>query len=105
MLNRSLPASLALRETEDAAEELAATASTIGPTVAVPLGVDEAATTRVLAVTGAAARNWAVVARREAALRERLSALAPLVVTVPNLDAEIGDLDGVHLIALHLAAP
>jgi anion-transporting ArsA/GET3 family ATPase len=104
VLNRALPASLALNETEVAAADLAATAPQVAGEVAASLGLDAAATERVLAATGSAARDWAVVARREAAVRDRLATIAPLVVTIPNFDDEVSDLQGLLALSAHLGA-
>ncbi|HEY8081746.1 MAG TPA: ArsA-related P-loop ATPase [Acidimicrobiales bacterium] len=104
VLNRALPASLALNETEVAAADLAATAPQVAGEVAASLGLDAAAAERVLAATGSAARDWAVVARREAAVRDRLATIAPLVVTIPNFDDEVSDLQGLLALSAHLGA-
>jgi len=95
ILNRALPATLALHETEVAAAELCAHVAAIGEAVAGSLGLEAAASERVLAATAASSAQWAVVARREAAARDRVADAAPLVVTVPSLDDEVGDLGGI----------
>jgi anion-transporting ArsA/GET3 family ATPase len=105
VLNRALPSSLARRATEAAADELAASASSLGPQVAAAAGTDEAATERVLTAAASAARHWSVVARREAAASDRVRAIAPLVVTVPALDQEIGTLEGIITLAGILGEP
>ncbi len=95
VLNRALPASLSAPSTEAAAEALAADADGIAKTAARELDLDEEVVARVLRVAATSAREWSVVARREAAARERMSSAAPLVVTVPSLDGEVGDLEGI----------
>ena len=95
VLNRALPATLAHHETELAAAELASSAAAIAAEVAPSLGLDGAVTERVLAAAAASSAEWAVVARREAAARDRVASAAPLVVTVPSLDDEVGDLSGI----------
>jgi len=105
VLNRALPESLAHHETELAAAELAADAAPIAAVTAEALGVDPAATQRVLAQTASSSAQWAVVARREAAARDRVSTAAPLVVTVPSLDDEVGDLSGILALGRALGAP
>ncbi|HEV3329193.1 MAG TPA: ArsA-related P-loop ATPase [Acidimicrobiales bacterium] len=95
VLNRALPASLSAPSTEAAAEALATDADGIAKTAARELDLDEEVVARVLRVAATSAREWSVVARREAAARERMSSAAPLVVTVPSLDGEVGDLEGI----------
>jgi anion-transporting ArsA/GET3 family ATPase len=95
VLNRALPASLSGPATEAAAEALAADADGIAKVAARELDLDEEAAARVLRVAATSAREWSVVARREAAARERMASAAPLVVTVPSLDGEVGDLEGI----------
>jgi anion-transporting ArsA/GET3 family ATPase len=95
VLNRALPASLSAPATEAAAEALAADADGIAKVAARELDLDEEAAARVLRVAATSAREWSVVARREAAARERMASAAPLVVTVPSLDGEVGDLEGI----------
>jgi anion-transporting ArsA/GET3 family ATPase len=95
VLNRALPASLSAPSTEAASEVLAADADGIAKTAARELDLDEEVVARVLGVAATSAREWSVVARREAAARERMSSAAPLVVTVPSLDGEVGDLEGI----------
>ena len=58
------------------------------------LGADEAQLTRVLAEVGENFRNFAVVARREAAQRHELEGRAEVVVSAPEFDADIHDLSG-----------
>jgi anion-transporting ArsA/GET3 family ATPase len=61
---------------------------------AAALGADEAQLTRVLAEVGENFRNFAVVARREAAQRHELEGRAEVVVSAPEFDADIHDLSG-----------
>ncbi len=58
------------------------------------LGTDEAQLGRVLAEVGENFRNFAVVARREAAQRHELEVRSEVVATVPEFDADIHDLPG-----------
>jgi anion-transporting ArsA/GET3 family ATPase len=95
VLNRALPPSLSLPATEAAAEALAADVDGIAKVAAPALDLDLDATARVLRIVATSAREWSVVARREAAARERMASAAPLVVTVPSLDGEVGDLEGI----------
>jgi anion-transporting ArsA/GET3 family ATPase len=95
LLNRALPPSLSLPATEGAAEALAADADGIAKVTSRALDLDPEAAARVLRTAAGAAREWSVVARREAAARERMASAAPLVVTVPSLDGEVDDLEGI----------
>jgi anion-transporting ArsA/GET3 family ATPase len=95
VLNRVLPASLSLPATEAAADALAIEADEVAKVAARALDVDAEVAARVLRSAASSAREWSVVARREAAARERMTSAAPLVVTVPSLDGEVGDLEGI----------
>jgi anion-transporting ArsA/GET3 family ATPase len=99
VLNRVLPDLLAAPETELAAEALASEAAEVAPGAASSVGASDEAVERVLRVVAASARLWAVVARREVAARDEVARAAPLVVVVPSLDEEIGDLVGIRAIA------
>ncbi|HLK46313.1 MAG TPA: ArsA-related P-loop ATPase [Acidimicrobiales bacterium] len=103
VLNRALPPSLSELATEAAADELVASADVVGAAAAAATGLDVTTTTRVLAAAAASARQWSVVARREAVARDRVAGAAPLVATVPSLDEEIGDLQGIRAVAAVLA--
>jgi len=105
VLNRALPESLAHHDTELAAAELAAQVAQVASETAAVLGADPAATERVLAQTASSSAQWSVVARREAAARDRVATAAPLVVTVPSLDDEVGDLSGILALGRVLGAP
>jgi anion-transporting ArsA/GET3 family ATPase len=104
VLNRVLPDLLAAPETEGAAEELASDAAALAAPTATAIDASDEAVERVLRVVAASARQWAVVARREAAARDEVARAAPLVVVVPGLDEEIGDLEGIRAIAGLLGA-
>jgi hypothetical protein len=68
------------------------------------LDLDPEFVARVLRTAASSTREWAVVARREAAARERMGSAAPLVVTVPSLDGEVGDLEGILALSFILGA-
>jgi anion-transporting ArsA/GET3 family ATPase len=96
VLNRVLPDYLL----DDAAE---ARAARLGDDAAELARIDgfaalletsEAQLTRVLAEVGENFRNFAVVARREAAARHELEGRCDVVATVPEFDADIHDLPG-----------
>jgi len=74
--------------------------------VFVPTGVDDLAdaarTARVLRTIAASFRNFAVIAQREAELRAELARLPDLVVTIPELEGDITDLEGLAAIGRYL---
>ena len=105
VLNRALPASLAEPATEAAADALAGDMAAFAKASATELGLDEATCERVLRTAASSGRAWSVVARREAAARERVARDARLVVTVPSLDGEVGDLEGILTLAGVLGSP
>jgi anion-transporting ArsA/GET3 family ATPase len=99
VLNRALPASLSRESTEASADELGRDTASFAATVASELDLDTDTAVRVLSVAASATREWAVVARREAAARDRVAGTAPVVVTVPSLDEEVGTLSGILVLA------
>jgi anion-transporting ArsA/GET3 family ATPase len=105
VLNRALPESLAQQRTELAAAELAASATEMAQATASAMGTDAVATERVLAAIAQSSAQWSVVARREAAARDRVADASPLVVTVPSLDDEVGDLAGIVTLGRILGSP
>jgi anion-transporting ArsA/GET3 family ATPase len=105
VLNRALPDVLSSSVTESAAEELGRTAAEIAVDAASAIVEADDAVERVLRVAAASASQWAVVARREAAARDRVATVGPLVVTVPSLEIEVGDLSSIRALADVLGAP
>ena len=99
VLNRALPPTLSLAATEVASDELGRDTASFATAAADELGLDVATAERVLGVAAHATREWAVVARREAAARDRVAHEAPVVVTVPSLDDEVGSLAGIFTLA------
>jgi anion-transporting ArsA/GET3 family ATPase len=106
LLNKTLPAYLldpagaraATTVGEDAAplaEELAG----VDPVLA-----DPARTARVLRTIGASYTNFSVVAMREAELRAELARGPEVVVRIPTLEDDIGDVDGLAAICRYLYA-
>jgi hypothetical protein len=57
---------------------------------------------RVLRTLGASYRNFAVVATREAELRNRLARAPDVVVTVPTFAEDVHDLGGLAQIGTYL---
>ena len=99
VLNRALPATLSLPQTEVAADELARDTATFAAAAADALDVEAGVAERVLGVAALATREWSVVARREAAARDRVADSAPVVRTVPSLDEEVGTLEGIVVLS------
>jgi anion-transporting ArsA/GET3 family ATPase len=96
VLNRVLPDYLSDEGAETRAVRLCDEAADLARSgsLADALQTDEAQLTRVLAEVGENFRNFAVVARREAALRQDLIGRTDVVATVPEFDADIHDLPG-----------
>lgn len=96
VLNKVLPDYLLDEEAEQRAIRLCDD----GPEIAArthlskALGVDDQQLGRVLAEVGENFRNFAVVARREAAQRNELATRPDVVVSVPEFDSDIHDLPG-----------
>ena len=96
VLNKVLPDYLLDEEAEQRAIKLCDD----GPEIAAranlskSLNVDEQQLGRVLAEVGENFRNFAVVARREAAQRSELASRPDVVVSVPEFDSDIHDLPG-----------
>ncbi len=57
---------------------------------------------RVLRTVASSYRNFAIVAAREAELRNELGRVPDVVVTVPSAEGDIGDIEGLAWIAGHL---
>jgi anion-transporting ArsA/GET3 family ATPase len=57
---------------------------------------------RVLRTVASSFRNFAVVAAREAELRNELGRVPDVVVSVPSAEGDIGDIEGLAWIASHL---
>jgi len=106
VLNRVLPdafrdpavAAAADRFVDDA-DALAAVVAASDPSAA---SADPAAVARVLRTLGASYRNFAVVATREAELRNRLARAPDVVVTVPTFAEDVHDLGGLARIGTYL---
>jgi anion-transporting ArsA/GET3 family ATPase len=107
VLNKTLPALLlaadgarAAGALETDADSVAAELKDAGPEAL----ADPARTARVLRTIAASYRNFAVIAQREAELRAELARLPDLVVTIPELEGDITDLEGLARIGRHLLA-
>ena len=105
VLNKTLPPYLrspdAARSAGVLRERCDAIASDLSK-VGVDALVDTAATARVLRTVGESFRGYAVVATREAELREELARLPDAVAVVPTLEDDVHDVGGLACIADHL---
>ena len=106
VLNRVLPAYLlspglaprAARLSEDAEHLAGLLCTEKGPL----RGTDPVLVERVLQEVGVNFNNLGVVARREASLRSELSGPLGVVVTVPELEQDVHDLEGVLALGRHI---
>jgi anion-transporting ArsA/GET3 family ATPase len=105
VLNKTLPALLladdgarAATVLETDADSVAAELKSAGPEVL----TDPARTARVLRTIAASYRNFSLVAQREAELRAELARLPDVVVTIPELEGDITDLEGLAAIGRYL---
>jgi anion-transporting ArsA/GET3 family ATPase len=96
VLNRVLPDYLLDEGAEARAVRLSDDATQVAhfDDLAAGLQADDAQLGRVLAEVGDNFRNFAVVARREAAQRRELEVRADVVATVPEFDTDIHDMRG-----------
>ncbi len=100
VLNKTLPQALFSPEAARAAQTLRRDAAAIAADLGLPAELDDVA--RVLTTIGASFENYAVVARREAELRNELSRRPDVVVDVPTFADEISDLTSLARIANRL---
>jgi anion-transporting ArsA/GET3 family ATPase len=106
VLNRVLPAYLlspglaprAARLSEEAEHLAGLLCTEKGPL----RGIDPVLVERVLQEVGVNFNNLGVVARREASLRSELSGPPGVVVTVPELEQDVHDLEGVLALGRHI---
>ena len=105
VLNKTLPTMLLSDDGARAASTLEAEAESVAEKLAatgVDALTDSARTARVLRTIAASFRNFAVIAQREAELRAELARLPDLVVTIPELEGDITDLEGLAAIGRYL---
>ena len=105
VLNKTLPDSLLDPAGAAAARTLIEDAGAVAEALSDPghaALADPARTARVLRTIGESYRNFSVVALREAELRSELARSPELVVRVPTLEGDIGDLEGLVAIGRHL---
>jgi anion-transporting ArsA/GET3 family ATPase len=96
ILNKVLPSYLLDEEAERRAARLCDDSSELAQRdgLAALLETDEEQLARVLAEVGENFRNFAVVARREAAERQELRVRPEVVATVPEFEGDIHDIEG-----------
>lgn len=108
VLNKTLPGYFGSADAVHAADALVADAAPVAEALAEaspePELADTERTTRVLRTVGDSFRNFAVVAKREAELREELARQPEVVATVPNFEIDIYDVSGLARIGDHLFA-
>jgi anion-transporting ArsA/GET3 family ATPase len=101
VLNKTLPRDMF----DPAGSRAASVLHRDGRTIGASLGptVDAVAAGRILTTVGASFENFAIVARREAELRNEFVPRPSIVVDVPTFADEIADLAGLARIASYLA--
>jgi anion-transporting ArsA/GET3 family ATPase len=105
VLNMTLPSSLLSREGAAAADAMVARAEELAGVLGAggdAALADRDRSARVLRTVGESFRNFAVVAMREAELRAELERVPDVVVDVPSLAHDVGDVAGLAEIARHL---
>jgi len=105
VLNRVLPEALLSDEGARAAAVLAADSESLGKMLSdldLPELSDAERNARVLRIASQSFRDFSVVAKREAELRNELSRLPDVVASVPAFTDDISDLDGLARIAAAL---
>ncbi|HZP29440.1 MAG TPA: ArsA-related P-loop ATPase [Acidimicrobiia bacterium] len=107
VLNKTLPAMLLGEAGARAASVLETDADSVAAELkgaAPELLPDPVRTARVLRTIAASFRNFSVIARREAELRAELARQPEVVVTIPELEGDITDLEGLAAIGRYLLA-
>lgn len=94
ILNKVLPEALSDLDALATAEVIEQRHAELAATLAGPMKVDEAVLDRVLLTVTESYSDFAVVARREAAARERFASEGATLITIPNLEGEISDMTG-----------
>jgi anion-transporting ArsA/GET3 family ATPase len=94
ILNKVLPEALSDPDALATAEVIEQRHAELAATLAGPMKVDEAVLDRVLLTVTESYSDFAVVARREAAARERFASEGATLITIPNLEGEISDMTG-----------
>ena len=94
VLNRILPSTLSDDAVAKAAHRIAGRSSEKMDRLARVLDVDPSLLDRVLGTTVTAFEDYAVVARREAGAREQFPLGGARLITVPQLEGDVGDMSG-----------
>ena len=108
VLNKVLPEFLRSADGRAAADAVLADPDTAAAALAglgIPGLEDTEHTVRVLRTVASSYRDYAVVATREVELRAELSRVPDVVATVPALEDDVHDIDGLACIGEHLFAP
>ena len=104
ILNKVLPDALSDPGALATAEAIEQRHAELAATLAGPMKVDEAVLDRVLLTVTESYSDFAVVARREAAARERFASEGATLITIPNLEGEISDMTGLGQLGGYLFA-
>jgi anion-transporting ArsA/GET3 family ATPase len=107
VLNKTLPAYLLLPEGQHSASVLERESDALArdlKATGVPALDDPPSTARVLRTVGDSFRNYEIVARREAELRDELARIPEVVASVPYFDSDVTDVAGLARIGRHLFA-
>jgi anion-transporting ArsA/GET3 family ATPase len=102
ILNKVLPETLSDPAVATASRRLAERSEAETQALATRIGVEAAMLDRVLDTVVKSFDDYAVVARREEASRERFAVGEATLVTVPQLDRDVHDLDGLLELGGHL---
>jgi len=107
VLNKTLPEYLRSVDGERAAETMERDGAAIARELTAlgdPALEDADDIARVLSTVAESFRNYEVVAKREAELRDELARLPEVVATVPTFDTDITDIAGLARVGEHLFA-
>ena len=104
ILNKVLPESLSDPASMATAQAIEDRHHELAEILAGPLKVDQAILDRVLLTATESYSDFAVVARREAAARERFAEEGATLITIPNLEGDICDMAGLGQLGGYLFA-
>jgi hypothetical protein len=102
VFNKVLPEWLLDRGATTAAQALERAPAAVAEALAPVVLADEAQVARVLHEVGSSFMNFQVVARREAEVRAELARTPDVVATVPYLDHDVVDLEGLLQLGDHI---
>jgi len=94
VLNKALPRSISDPAAAKTAHELESRREQLAPRIAAELDLDEATTARVLETITESFTDFSIVARREAASRDRFPVKGAPLITLEQMDHDIADMSG-----------